>query len=105
MLPKGLGFCHTPGVPDICNIFLDLDAFKTRMRLHLFFLELNQDSKEEDTPAGITFEHKSFNLKSSFNPEGPFQIEVSFACIEHELHKLKYNPPTKKLPKEEFKAM
>ena len=32
-LSKGLGFCPTPGAPDIGNIIQDLDAFKRKTRL------------------------------------------------------------------------
>ena len=33
VLSKGLGFCPTPGVPDIGNIIQDLDVFKRKTRL------------------------------------------------------------------------
>ena len=72
VLSKGLDFCPTPGAPDIGNIIQDLDAFKRRTRLQLFFSGSNQDPTERYTQSGVPFEHKSFKLKSSFNPVGPF---------------------------------
>ena len=48
VLSKGLGFCPTPGAPDIGNIIQDLDVFKRRTRLNLFFFGYNQD------PTGLT---------------------------------------------------
>ena len=37
------------------------------------------------TQSGIPFEHKSFKLKSTFNPVGPFQLETMFHLIEARL--------------------
>ena len=37
VLSKGLGFCPIPGASDIDNIIHDLDAFKRRTRLQIFF--------------------------------------------------------------------
>ena len=34
---KGLGFCPTPGAPDIGDIIQDLDNFKRKTRIQLFF--------------------------------------------------------------------
>ena len=82
VLSKELGFCPTPGAPDIGNIIQDLDAFKRRTRLQLFFSGSNQDPTERYTQSGVPFEHKSFKLKSSFNPEGPFQLESMLYSIE-----------------------
>ena len=89
MLPKGLSICHTVGVPDTGSILQDLDAFKRSGTLHLIFLESNDDSQREDTPPRNPIKHKSFKLKSSFNPAGPFQLEFLLSCIEHELQKKK----------------
>ena len=61
-----------------------MDAFKRGLKLNLFFLESNQDSKEEDTLLG-NFDINLFKVKSSFNLAGPFQPEFLFSCIEHEL--------------------
>ena len=36
VLPKGLGFCPSPGAPDICNIIQDLGVFKRKTRLNLY---------------------------------------------------------------------
>ena len=33
VLSKGVGFCPTPGAPDIGNIIQDLDDFKRKTRL------------------------------------------------------------------------
>ena len=46
VLSKGLGFCPTPRAPDIGNIIQDLDAFKRKTRLNLFFSGSNEDTKE-----------------------------------------------------------
>ena len=106
VLLKGLGFCPTPGAPDIGNIIKDLDVFKRRTRLQIFFSGSNQDPKERHTQSGVPFEHKSFKLKSSFNPVGPFQLESMFYTIEQDLHRQKYREPKKKnLTKEEYKAI
>ena len=74
VLLKGLGFCPTPGASDIGNTIHDLDVFKRKTRLHLFFSEYNQDSSERITQSGIPFEHKSFKLKFSLNPVRTFLI-------------------------------
>ena len=106
VLSKGLGFCPIPGAPDIGNIIQDLDAFKRRTRLHSFFSSSNQDLTERHTQSGVPFEHKSFKLKSSFNPVGPFQLESIFYSIKQDLHRQRYRHPKKKnLKKEEFKAI
>ena len=55
VLSKGLGFCPTPGVPDIGNIIHDLDVFKRKTRFHLFFLEPNQDSPGYAIPLRRSF--------------------------------------------------
>ena len=36
VLSKGLGFCPTPGAPDIGDIIQDLDNFKRKTRIQLF---------------------------------------------------------------------
>ena len=106
VLSKGLGYCPTPGAPDFGNIIQDLGAFKRKTRLNLFFSESNQDSGEQNTQSGVPFEHKSFKLKSTFNPVGSFQLETMFHSIEQDLHRLKYRQPRKKnLTKEEYKSI
>ena len=60
VLPKGLGFCPTPGAPDIGNIIQDLDIFKRKTRLNLFFQGSNEDPEDKNTQSGVPFEHKSF---------------------------------------------
>ena len=49
VLSNGLGFCPTPGAPDIGIIIQDLDVFKRRTRLQLFFSESYQDPPGSDT--------------------------------------------------------
>ena len=106
VLSKGLGFCPTPGAPDIGDIIQDLDNFKRKTRIQLFFTDPNQGSKPESIPSGGPFEHRSFKLKSTFNPVGPFQLESMFHSIEQDLHRQKYKQPRKKnLTKEEYKAI
>ena len=106
VLSKGLGFCPTPGAPDIGNIIQDLDAYKRKTRLNLFFSGSNQDSKEQNTKSWVPFEHKSLKLKSTFNPVRPFQLETMFYSIEQDLHRLKYKQPRKKnLTKEEYQSI
>ena len=106
VLSKGLGLCPTQGTSDIGNIIQDLDVFKRRIRLQLFFSGSNQDPTERHTQSGLPFEHKSFKLKSSFNPVGSFQLESMFYSIEQDLHSQKYREPKKKnLTKEEYKAI
>ena len=103
---KGLGFCPTPGAPDIGNIIQDLGAFKRKTRLNLFFSGSNQDSKQQNTQSGVPFEHKSLKLKSTFNLVGPFQLETLFYSIQQDLHRLKYRQPRKKnLTKEEYQSI
>ena len=82
-----MGFCPTPGAPDIGNINHDLDVFKRKTRLNLFFSDSNQDPPERNTRSGIPFEHKSFKVKSALNPVGPFQLETMFHSIEQDLHR------------------
>ena len=96
VLSKGLGYCPTPGAPDIGNIIQDLDAFKRITRLNLFFQGSNQDPEDNNTQSGVPFEHKSLKLKSTFNPVGPFQLETMFYSIEQDLHRLKYRQPRKR---------
>ena len=106
VLSKGLGFCPTPGAPDIGNIIQDLDSFKRKTRIQIFFTDPNQGSKPESIPSGGPFEHGSFKLKSTFNPVGPFQLESMFHSIEQDLHRQKYKQPRKKkMTKEEYKAI
>ena len=106
VLSKGLGFCPTPGAPDIGDIIQDLDNFKRKTRIQLFFTDPNQGSKPESIPSGGPFEHRSFKLKSTFNPVGPFQLESTFHSIEQDLHRQKYKEPRKKnLTKEEYKGI
>ena len=106
VLSKGLGFCPTPGAPDIGNLIQDLDAFKRITRLNLFFQGSNEDSEDRNTQSGVPFEHKSLKPKSTFNPVGPFQLETMFYSIEQDLHRLKYRQPRKKnLNKEEYKSI
>ena len=49
VLSKGLGFCPSPGAADTGNIVQDLDVFKRRARLQLFFSESNQEPPGNDT--------------------------------------------------------
>ena len=99
-------FLPPPGAPDIGDIIQDLDNFKRKTRMQLFFTDPNQGSKPESIPSGGPFEHRSFKLKSTFNPVGPFQLESMFHSIEQDLHRLKYKEPGKKyLTKEEYKAI
>ena len=103
---KGWASAPPPGTPDIGNIIQDLDAFRRITRLNLFSSESNQDSKEQNTQSWVPFEHKSFKLKCTFNPVGPFQLETMFHSIEQDLHRLKYRQPRKKnLTKEEYKSI
>ena len=52
------------------------------------------------------FEYESLKLTSSFNPASPFQLELLFSCIVHELQKQEYKLPRKKnLTKEEIQAI
>ena len=96
VLSKGLGFCSTPGAPDIGDIIQDLDNFKRKTRIQLFFTDPNRGSKTESIPSGGPFEHRSFKLKSTFNPVGPFRLESMFNSIEQDLHRQKYKEPKKK---------
>ena len=82
VLSKGLGFCPTPGAPDIGDIIQDLDSFKRKTRIQLFFKDPNQGPKTESIHSGGPFEHRSFKLKSTFNPMGPFQLESMFHSIK-----------------------
>ena len=75
VLSKGLGFCPTPGAPDIGNIIQHLDVFKRKTRLNLFFQGSNEDPEDKNIQSGVPIEHKSLKLKSTFNPVGPFQLE------------------------------
>ena len=105
-LSKGLGFFPTPGAPVIGNIIQDLDVFKRKTRLNLFFSGSNQDPKKQNTQSGGPFEHKSLKLKSTFNPAGPFQLETMFYSIEQDLYRLKYRQPRKKnLAIEEYQSI
>ena len=72
-------FHPTPGAPDTGNIFQDLDIFKRKVRLNLFFSQSIQDAFARDTPSGDPFELKLFKLQSAFNPVGSFQIECKFS--------------------------
>ena len=93
VLSKGLGFCPTPGTPDIGDIIQDLDSFKRKTRIELFFTDPNQGSKTESIHSGGPFEHRSFKLNSTFNPVGPFQLKSMFHSIKQDLHRQKYKEP------------
>ena len=72
----------------------------------MFFSESNKESPEQNTQSGVSFEHKSFKLKSILNPVGLFQLETMFHSIEQDLHRLKYRQPRKKnLSKEGYKSI
>ena len=106
VLSKGLGFCPTPGAPDIGNIIQDLDVFNRNTKLNLFFSGSNESTKEQNTQSGVPFECKSLKLESTFNPVGPFQLEDMFHSVEQDLHRLKYKQPRKKnLTKEEYQSI
>ena len=106
VLSKGLGFCPTPGAPDIGDIMQDLDEFKRKPRLQLFFSGTTQDPLEESLQSGGPYEHNSFKPKSTFNPVGPFQLESMFCSLEQDLHRQKYKQPRdKNLTKEEYQAI
>ena len=60
VLSKGLGFCPTPGTPDIGNLIQDLDEFKRKTRLQLFFSGNNENPSEDSNQSDAPFEHKSF---------------------------------------------
>ena len=106
VLSKGLGFCPTPGAPDIGDIIQDLDSFKRKTRIQLFFTDANQGPRTESIYSGGPFEHRSFKLKSIFNPVGPFQLESMFHSIEQDLHRQKYRQPKQKhLTREEYRAI
>ena len=106
VLSKGLGFCPTLGAPDIGDIIQDLDSFKRKTRIQIFFTDPNEGPKTESIHSGGPFEHRSFKLKSTFNPVGPFQLEAMFHSIEQDLHRQKYKESKKKnLTKEEYKAI
>ena len=70
-----------------------------------FFSESNEDPPKNDTQSGSPFEHKSFKLKSSLNPVGPFQLEYMFCSIEQDLHRKNGECRKKNLTKEEYKAI
>ena len=106
VLSKGLVFFPTPGTPDIGNIIQDLDAFKRKTILQLFFSGSSQDTIKKSIQSGGPFEHKSFKLKSFFNPVGPSQLESMFYSTEQDLHRQKYREPrNKNLTKEEYKEI
>ena len=63
---------------------------------------LKQSPSTQEDP----FEHRSFKLKSTLNPVGPFQLESMFHSIEQDLHRQKYREPKKKnLTREEYRAI
>ena len=106
VLSKGLEYCPTPGATDIGNIIQDLDVFKRKTRLNLFFQGSNEDPEDKNTQSGVPFEHKSLNSNLPSIPVGPFQLETMFYSIEQDLHRLKYRQPRKKnLNKEESQSI
>ena len=106
VLSKGLGFCPTPRAPDIGNLIQDLDEFKRKTRLRLFFSGNNENPSEDSNQSDAPFEHKSFKNKSTFNPIGPFQLESMFYSIEQDLHRQRYTQPRhRNLSSEEYKAI
>ena len=101
---KGWVFAPLQG-PQTLEILSMMWMF-SKEKLNLFFSRSNQDPPERNTQSGIPFEHKSFKLKSAFNPVGPFQLETMFHSIEQDLHMQKYREPRKKnLTKEGYKAI
>ena len=40
VLSKGLGFCSTPGAPDIGNIIQDLDTFKRKLKTPIILFQI-----------------------------------------------------------------
>ena len=77
VLSKGLCFCPTPGAPDIGDIIQDLDNFKRKSRIQLFFTDPNQGSKTEPIPSGGPFEHRSFKLKINLQSSTSFSIRIN----------------------------
>ena len=101
-----MGFCPTPGAPGIGNLIQDLDDFKRKTRLLLFFSGNNENPQEDSNQSDAPFEHTSFKNKSTFNPIGPFQLESVFYSIEQDLHRQRYTQPRhKNLTSEEYKAI
>ena len=107
VLSKGLGFCPTPGAPDIGQFNPKIwMSFKRKTRLLLFFSGNNENPQEDSNQSDAPFEHPSFKNKSTFNPIGPFQLESVFYSIEQDLHMQRYTQPRhKNLTSEEYKAI
>ena len=81
LLSKGLGFCPTPGAPDIGNISNDFNDCRRNVRLHLFFSSWWQQSVPTvncDQP----FQDRSFKIRSTFNPIGTYQLESVLSLIK-----------------------
>ena len=79
---------------------------KEKLDYTYFFLGPIRTHQKKNTQSGIPFEHKSFKLKSAFNPVGLFQLETMFQSIEQDLQRQKYREPRKKnLTKEGYKAI
>ena len=72
----------------------------------MFFQGSNEDTEDNNNQSGVPLEHKSLELKSTFNPVGPSQLETVFYSIEQDLHRIKYRPPKKKnLSKVEYQSI
>jgi hypothetical protein len=88
-LEKGLTFCPTPGLPQIQEIWGDLEEFFRRLRIKRFFDEIeSQDNSEE----------KSFRNKSTWTPaEGQdAALDVFIKTVKTEVLSLKLDAPRRK---------
>ena len=92
---KRAGFLTHSRVPDIGNIIHDMDALK-ELDFNYFSLVPIRIHQKGTPNQGYHLKHKSFKLKSSFNPVGPFQLEPVFYSIEQDLHRQKCREPKKK---------
>ena len=92
VLSKGLNFCPSPGENDPGLLRADLDSFHKRLRLSARF-----NDEDELTPSqapvysAIThdtepFKHRKFKMPSSFNPQGPTNLEAMILANEHALN-------------------
>ena len=104
----------------MCCIRIYTPTWESRViivRLHVHYHDVapNPDTgsvSDTSTPSNppwnldTAFEHKSFKVKSSFNPPGPYQLEYVFDKIISDLLNTELDPPKQKnLSKGEFAAI
>ena len=99
LLSRGLNFCPTPGEPDMGKLRSELNTFHRKLRLRAYFgneedsvLDRTNDLSQDTND--MAFADRKFKPRSTFNPNGPIQLEAFIAANETALSKTHCTAPT-----------